>query len=876
LRTRSSPELEKTLAKLLHPDRQTLDEVVAEREQAMRWADESLVALEKAKQHLSGADYAELSHYLRLLREGSRLWREVGDLFFTGLAVLQAEGIPADLLARLRVASERALLQGRCIEREFRPGEWPLAPDADGRGTRLEEVIAGLWAEVLDKVLGLEPLPLVTSASSWDRRTPRTDAERVYLALLQTAADSKPRDLDLGGSPALSRLEFKETGFAVCSAKGQRLVLPLAVRAQGDAWDGATGHRVRIASQAGNLLVRVDKKVSSATALDDKSWEIWLDKKLLPPDDAKGMMRAFVERQIRPLPLPKTREEWLARRDALRREILAVVGIDDLVPPKWDLALKEKGTIRRDGYRIEKITFESYPGMAIPAVLYIPDGFSGRAPGVVSISGHKHTSKAADYVQQRNVNLALRGCVVLCYDYYGYGDRKTGDHPYHPTGANGHDIRTFSFSRRSATAIEALDAIRALDVLAARAEVDPQRIGFTGESGGSNTTYWVSALDARVKLAVPVCSVTTYDYWIRTDVNWDWHQRPPGIRRIADIGTLLALHAPHPLLVISSKRGTDDQEFPLNEAEKSYQWAKHVYRLLGAEDAAAHVESTTAHGYQEDKRELLYHAVERWLRPPRPKGDKELPAKLETVEDLRCALPDKNHTFRSVFAEWVKHLPRTSKGADPAALRAFLRERLGWPEALPNVKAENVGREEHGSWSAEFWTLQIEPGIRLPAIRIGKKGAAGPITIVPGRDHRGVARALGAGRTALALDLRGTHETAGTDGVVRNWAWFAGRPLPGQWALDLVQAARFCRESLAATSVAVDAENAHGWSALLAGAAAPDLIASGSVYIPWASLVDQLRTRGDGALADVPGLLERLDVPQLRTLWPEGRVTVHP
>jgi hypothetical protein len=264
LRIRSAPELEKTLARLLRPDRQTLDEVVAEREQAIRWADESLAALEKAKPHLSQADYAELSHYLRLLREGSRLWREMGELFFTGLALLRAEAAPADLLTRLRGATERALLQGRSIEREFRPGEWPVAPDADGRGTRLEEVIAGLWAEVLDKVLGLEPLPLVVSASSWDRRAPRTDAERIYLALLRTAADSQPRDLEAGGSSALARLEFEETGFVVHSAKGQRLVLPLAMGAHGDAWDGATRHRVRIASQAGKLLVHVEKYIGAA------------------------------------------------------------------------------------------------------------------------------------------------------------------------------------------------------------------------------------------------------------------------------------------------------------------------------------------------------------------------------------------------------------------------------------------------------------------------------------------------------------------------------------------------------------------------------------------------------------------------------------
>lgn len=379
-----------------------------------------------------------------------------------------------------------------------------------------------------------------------------------------------------------------------------------------------------------------------------------------------------------------------------------------------------------------------------------------------------------------------------------------------------------------------------------------------------------------MKLAVPVSSVSTFDYWIRTDRNWDWHQRPPGIRRIADIGTLLALHAPQPLVVVSSRRGTDDEEFPLDEAEKSFQWAKQVYHLLDADDSAVHYESTSGHGYQEDKRQQLYRAVERWLRPPFARGEAELPATLESFEDLRCGLPEDNRTVRDIYAEWLKPLPRPSAPGDAAELRSFLRERLGWPRSLPDVKAQKVAEAEKGAWSAEFWIFESEPGIQLPAVRIAGKGAAAPITLVPSRDKAAVARALGAGRQVLAFDLRGTGEMGEPDGSMRNWGWFAGRPTPGQWALDLVQAARMCRDEFSAASISVDAENAYGWPALLAGAAAPELIASGSVQIPLASLHDDVAERGDRALADVPGLLERLDIPQLRALWPSGQVSVKP
>src|SRR5262245_14605160 len=523
------------------------------------------------------------------------------------------------------------------------------------------------------------------------------------------------------------------------------------------------------------------------------AWRSWLDRKLLPPEEARNMLSAFVERSIQPLPLPPNLEGWQRRRDNLRHDVLRILGLDDLLPPRWDLKLTSKGTIQRDGIRIERITYETYPGLAVAGLLYIPDNVAGRVPGVVSITGHTTISKAADYIQRRNVNLALRGCVVLCYDYHGYGERKTGEHSHHSTGENSHDIRSFSFSRRTATALEVLDAVRALDVLTARPDVDPRRIGFTGESGGGNSTYWVAALDPRVFLAVPVSSVTTFDYWIRTDANWDWHQRPPGIRRRADIGTLLALHAPHPLLVISSRHGTDDQEFPLHEAEKSFQWAKHVYGLFSAEDAAAHYESATDHGYQEDKRARLYRAVERWLRPPSPRGDRELPARVEDADDLRCGLPQDNLTDRAIYRQWLKPLPRVRTPSDPGASRAFLRGRLGWPQPWPEIEAAKVGRDTNGPWSAEFWLMEPEPGIRLPAVRIVATGAIAPMTLIPGRDEQAVARALRAGSQVLAFDPRGTGEIAEGPGSVRNWAWFAGRPGPGQQALDLVQAARFCR-----------------------------------------------------------------------------------
>jgi hypothetical protein len=272
LLTRSSSEKERQFQRLLHPDTDTLDQVVAERHQAVQWAVESLASLEKAKSGLDTKMYGELSHYLRLQLEAARLWRELGDLFFTALAILQSEGLPSDLVERQCIATERALIQGRNIEQKFGRGHWPVAPDADGRGTRLEPAIVGLWAEWLDRLLGLEPLPLGT----WQASVPRTDAERLYLALLESAAGLGAREVAMTGSSDLAKLRFEGTSLVVERIGATsfptlsqlkrgvlaQLALPVAMTVQGPELDGGKACRLRIQVDEKGLQVEQVERVA--------------------------------------------------------------------------------------------------------------------------------------------------------------------------------------------------------------------------------------------------------------------------------------------------------------------------------------------------------------------------------------------------------------------------------------------------------------------------------------------------------------------------------------------------------------------------------------------------------------------------------------
>jgi dienelactone hydrolase len=612
--------------------------------------------------------------------------------------------------------------------------------------------------------------------------------------------------------------------------------------------------------------------------------DAWFAEPILPPETAREEMRRWVDAQLTPLPFSEgtTVADWEARKASTREALLDVLGLRGVWPPKWPLKIEMKGTLQRDGYRIEKLTYESWPGMAVPALLYVPDRIpEGKAPGIVSISGHDlKASKASDSVQARNVNLVRRGCVVMAYDYMNCFERHTGGDgdghdPVPNGGGNDHGISAFSFSVRCPTTLEILDARRALDVLSARPEVDADRLGFTGPSGGSNSTYWVSALDDRIRLSAQVSSVSTFDYWIANDRNWDWHQRPPGARRIVDIGVLLALHAPRPTLIVTSKRRTDDLEFPWEEAEKSYQWARRVFEVYGAGDKIAHIESPTRHGYQEDKRENLYAWVERELLRT-PSGIKsDLPVTPEPLETLRVGLPEGNKTYYDIYREWIAelHVPRAPTTPEEFAItssraRPALARKLGIPAGLKPPAVREVRKAEAGGVAARFFEVETEPGVTIPAAEFRPAGDdPKPVVLLVGERARlrdTVEKVLATGDVAVVVEPRGTGEVDWGGRRTDNASWFFARPRVGQEAFDVLRTVEAWRARPGVQSISLIGEGRWGKAVLFATALDPK-VAGLDATLP-ATDRAQLEAGGRSALADAPGLLLVGDLPQIAGL----------
>ncbi|MCW5977905.1 MAG: prolyl oligopeptidase family serine peptidase [Bryobacteraceae bacterium] len=606
-------------------------------------------------------------------------------------------------------------------------------------------------------------------------------------------------------------------------------------------------------------------------------WLDFLKQPVLSEEDRRSMMYSYVDANLPPIELPSTRRAWEERKGPLRARILKLVGLerlDERAPVRW----VAKGRIERDSYTIEKILFESYPGMMVSALVYVPKRIVSRAPAMVSIPGHVYCEgKGSESVQARCVNLALRGIIALTFDYLGTGERNTGADacggmPY--GGGNDHALRGFSYTAFNPTGVDILDGIRAVDYLLTRGDVDPERIGFTGESGGGNTTYWISALDERVALAAPVCSVTSFDYWIRNDRNWDWHQRPPGIRAVADISTLLALAAPRPLLVIGALRGTDAEEFPFDQTQEAVRIARQVYRLYGAEANLEIWESQTGHGYQRDKRERMYGFVEKRLSGRQNPDSKEAPFLLEPLPDLSCGAPPDNKTLAQLYAEWLGQatrapaLPDGRRAAEELStnMREELTRLLGFQTGPAHARTTVQVTTSRGDVLIRRSTVETEPGIRLPLVEISPRASdAGGLVLMPGKSDMppaAVAALLDAGLSVAVVDLRGAGEIYSGGGRTSNWAWFMGRPWPGMWAFDVTTLVETLSAERPARKVAVVARGSFSRAALFATALS-ERIHAAAVHLD----TPTYRTEpASGELSDVPRILAHMDLPAISAL----------
>lgn len=320
----------------------------------------------------------------------------------------------------------------------------------------------------------------------------------------------------------------------------------------------------------------------------------WLDaqaQKLLDQRDAK-------------LAAITTRQQAIQRQQEVREALLRVIG--GLPSTTAPLNAKVTGVVKLDGFRIEKVHFDSMPGYPVTANLYLPAA-PGKHPGIVFSMGHWDVGKSFAY--QTAANLALYGFAVLVYDPVGQGERlQVYDVRTGKSLAGGATDQHFQDGARSLAVGAAVtrwfvhDARRALDYLVSRPEVDASRIGATGCSGGGTQTAFFAALDPRVTAAAPACYITSFHELFAGSIG-DSEQSPHGfIAAGLDQSDFIMALAPKPYLVIN----TEKDFFPLAGARRSVEQARRFYKLFDAESRVKHAVGPGGHGTPPEVREELY------------------------------------------------------------------------------------------------------------------------------------------------------------------------------------------------------------------------------------------------------------------------------
>jgi cephalosporin-C deacetylase-like acetyl esterase len=355
-------------------------------------------------------------------------------------------------------------------------------------------------------------------------------------------------------------------------------------------------------------------------------------------------------------------------------------------PEKTPLNARVTKVVERDAYTIENVLFESRPGFLVSANLYVPRGRRFPLPGVVGSCGHSANGKAIDTYQSFCQGLARLGYVVLIFDPIGQGERMqyvdANWKPVRGTGTAEHNyagIQQVLVDERFCT-WRAWDAVRALDYLVTREEVDPRHLGITGNSGGGTMTTWLCGLDDRWTMAAPSCFVTELRRNMENELGADIEQIPP--RAVAlglDHEDFLAALAPKPVIILAKEK----DYFDARGNEAAYERLKRLYRLLGAADNVAYFIGPTYHGYSQENREAMY----RWFNRCTGISDARTEPKLamEKEETLWCTPHGQVAALRSkpihdFTREKSKALASRRGSLDAAALGRTVAQTLRLPE----------------------------------------------------------------------------------------------------------------------------------------------------------------------------------------------------
>lgn len=596
----------------------------------------------------------------------------------------------------------------------------------------------------------------------------------------------------------------------------------------------------------------------------------------------------------------KSAEDVVTYQAKLRGLLLEQLGE---LPERTPLNPKIVGELKGEGYRAEKLIYESQPQHFVTAVLFLPMT-KGPHPAVLVPAGHSLDGKVSN--QRVCILLAMNGIAAMCYDPIGQGERfqlldDQGQPRFKMTEEHTLLGSTSMLVGRGTASYRIWDGIRSLDYLASREDIDAKRLGVTGCSGGGTLSSYLMALDERVACAAPSCYLTSYPRLLATigpqDAEQNIHAQ---IALGIDHADYMLLRAPRPTLILAS---THDF-FDIQGTWDSYRQAKRIYTRLGHPERVNLIETDAKHGYPLLQREAMAHWMNRWLLgKDQPiseaefttptaaaarcteRGQVMLMPGARSVTDLNVELANKYQSQRQKL--WQKeNLPAALESVRKIAGIRTLGE-------LPQPTVRQAGSIERDGYTIEKLVLEPAPTLVIPALLFKPAKPTGQKYLyVSGAGKQAAAEKDGAveqlvrkGHIVLAIDVRGCGETGPSpDGLWGgDWndifvSYLLGKSMLGMRAEDILVAARFLNDVKRTEDSAVNliGVGAAGPAALHAAAVERDLFRGlelrGSLN-SWTEYLKHPEMRGQ-LVNSVHGALRAYDLPDLINSLPY-KVVVH-
>jgi dienelactone hydrolase len=537
------------------------------------------------------------------------------------------------------------------------------------------------------------------------------------------------------------------------------------------------------------------------------------------------------------------------RQAEVRTKILSLIG--GLPNYRGPLNAKVTKTIDREGYVIENVLFESLPQYYVTANLYRPKR-GGKHPAVLMSMGHWDGGKPA--AQLLCANLARKGFVVLAYDPVGQGERQQAyDSRIGRSIIGGSTEQHFTNGAQAILLGQSVaryfihDGMRAIDYLLSRPEVDAERIGATGCSGGGTQTTYIAALDPRVKVAAPACYMNSFQTLYSGSVG-DSEQSVPGFLAAGlDQTDYVELFAPKPWLIAS----TEGDFFTPPGAKQVFEEAQRWYKQAGVEERIKWVVGPGGHGTPLMVREAIYEWMIRWLQ----KGDGNArEEQVELVPDRELLVTERGQVPGRELYSIINETPRTR--AQAGELKQFIDGLLA--ANTPLVTNMKMLPETPGS-------------SRKPAVILVQS------TLSPGAD----AKALLEGGNVVVLVAPSGASGDNMRPRSGNWlnntrAWLIGRNLPAMHAAEINAAAAMVarRSDVDPKHIGARATGPQGVWLLLAAAANPqisDVTLDRAPHSLQAALQAPVHTHLHDAV--IPGFALKWDFADLRQLIAPRKVT---